>query len=81
MDTVNVQQVIVCTKGLGSGKEKNSPIRVLTEVFDFDGNLIAENDVYNANPETILDFLRYHYKNIPDKEHKENIFQYFIEVG
>jgi len=45
MNTVFVSEVIICTKSRrGTGKDKTSPIRVITEVFDTSGEKIAEYD-------------------------------------
>lgn len=44
MDTVKVINVIFCDKlRRGKGVESD-PVRCVTEIFDFGGNLIAEND-------------------------------------
>lgn len=75
-----VKQVIFSdTARRGRGLEY-SPIRNITEVFDFDGNLIADTDVMgDITPETILDFLKWHYKDIPESEHRDKIHKFFIE--
>lgn len=45
MDECKVIQVIFCSKKrLGEGKSDVDPIRIVTEIFDFDGKLIADND-------------------------------------
>jgi hypothetical protein len=81
MDKVKVKQVILCTKGRrGSGKNAVSPVRIITEVFDFDGNLIADNDPCgDYSPEIILGFLKWKYKAISDDVHTENVRSYFLE--
>ena len=44
MDEIKVMQVIYSTKQRrGEGVELD-PIRCITEIYDFNGNLIAEND-------------------------------------
>ena len=49
MDTVICKEVVITTlKRRGSGIE-HSPIRVITEVYEKDGTLIAEHD---PSPET-----------------------------
>jgi hypothetical protein len=79
-DKVFAQQVIICTKQRRGKGSLHSPIRVITEVFDMEGNLIADNDpIGNLTPETILDFLRYHYNVIPEADHVEKLRAYFIE--
>lgn len=46
MDIVKVEQVIICTNKR-QGKGINSdPIRIITQVFSFDGELIAEHDPF-----------------------------------
>lgn len=44
MDTVKVQQVIICTMNRRGEGTKDDPIRVLTEVYSLAGEKIAEND-------------------------------------
>jgi hypothetical protein len=45
MDRVKVEQVILCSKERrGDGKSYKSPIRIVHQVFSFEGDLIAEND-------------------------------------
>lgn len=45
MDTVKVEEVIICTKKR-RGNGKDDPIRVILEVFTKAGKRIAENDPY-----------------------------------
>lgn len=79
MDTVQVKQVIVCTKQSRGNGSIHSPIRKVTEVCDFDGQLIAEEDPFGGHTtETMLDFLKCHYKDIGDEVHKQNLAKYFI---
>lgn len=44
MDEVKVIEVIYCTKKRAGEGVKLDPIRIVTEIFDLDGSLIAEND-------------------------------------
>lgn len=82
MDKVKVKQVIICSKKRRGRGKIPSPIRVITEVLDFDGNLIAEDDPSGGyTPETILDFLKWKYKSVPEDEHIENIRDYFLSAG
>lgn len=79
MDTVKVSQCIVCTKSRrGKGDNKMSPIRVLTEVFDFDGTLIAENDPCSIPIESLVDFINYRFKGEQKNEVLEWVYQYFL---
>jgi hypothetical protein len=58
MDTVICKEVVITTlKRRGSGIE-HSPIRVITEVYEKDGTLIAEHD---PSPETFaqIDLLHF----------------------
>lgn len=58
MDTVICKEVVITTlKRRGSGIE-HSPIRVITEVYEKDGTLIAEHD---PSPETFtqMDLLHF----------------------
>lgn len=58
MDTVICKEVVITTlKRRGSGTEHN-PIRVITEVYEKDGTLIAEHD---PSPETFaqMDLLHF----------------------
>jgi hypothetical protein len=80
MDTVAVRQLIVCTKSKRGNGSVHSPIRIITEVCDFDGNLIAEDDPMGGiSPESILEFLKYKYAQIPIDKHIQDIYAYFIE--
>jgi len=80
MDRVEVKEVIVCTKARrGNGNAKHSPIRVITEIFNLNGGLIAEHDPAGGiAPESILDFLKYHYPDVEPCEHIARIYDYFI---
>lgn len=60
IDTVKVEQLIICTKER-RGDGKNIPVRIITEVFDFDGNLIAEKDSFSFSIESIIDFIQYRF--------------------
>lgn len=44
MDEVKVIEVIYCTKKRNGKGVELDPIRCVTEIFDFEGKLIAEND-------------------------------------
>lgn len=45
MDKVECKELIICSKKrLGKGNVKHSPIRVVTEVFTKDGQLVASSD-------------------------------------
>ncbi len=44
MDEVKIMQVIYCTKKRRGKGVEFDPIRIVTEIFDVKGNLIAEND-------------------------------------
>lgn len=81
MDEVRVKKVIVCTKKRrGDGKRSISPVRIVEEVLGLKGNLIAEDDPCGGiTPETILDFLNWHYPDITKETHMEKIYAYFIE--
>lgn len=81
MDEVFVKQVIICTKDRRGKGTEVSPIRAITEVFYMDGVLIADSDpLGNITPESLLDFLKWQYKDIPEDEHKDKIRQYYIET-
>lgn len=61
IDTVQAQEVIICTKARRGKGVTLDPIRVITEVFTKDGQLIAEHD---PSPNTftadeVLRFARY----------------------
>lgn len=49
-DTVCVMEVIVCTKKR-RGNGKDDPIRIITEVFTKEGELIAEHDPFLQHPD------------------------------
>lgn len=80
MNKVYAKQVIICTKGRRGVGVEHSPIRVITEIFDMNGELLADNDpLGNITPESILDFLRWHYNDISEIEHKKRLHAYYIE--
>jgi len=79
MDEIYVKQFIFCTKSRRGKGVKESPTRVIVEIYDLDGTLIAENDPLSTNPEDILGFMRYHFKDIPKDKVLNAIHEYFIE--
>lgn len=79
MDTVKVQQVIVCTKAR-RGDGKTTPIRCITEVFDFDGNKISEADPNSHTLEEIYNFALIHFpKGSTSDEIRQKVANYFID--
>ena len=44
MNEAKVMQVIYCNKATRGHGTESDPIRVITEILDFDGNLIMERD-------------------------------------
>jgi len=58
MDTVICKELIVSTIARRGTGERHSPIRVITQVFEKDGTLIAEND---PSPETFALFDLIHF--------------------
>lgn len=75
---VKVQQVIICDKGT-RGDGKSLPVRSVTEVFDFDGNLIAESDPHTYSIEHIRNFaLMYLPKGQSVEEIEQQVRDYFI---
>ncbi len=81
MDQAYVKKVIICTKARRGNGTKRSPTRIITEIIDFKGNLIAESDHYSTNVETIKSFMRHHFKDIPEEEIDDAIYSYFIETN
>lgn len=78
-DKVFVDKLIVCTKTCrGIGNDKSSPIRSITEIFNLDGELIAENDPHSYSIETIIDFMKWHFRDIPEKEIRQKVYEYFV---
>ena len=59
MDTVICKEVIVSTLARRGAGTPGSPIRVITQVFEKDGTLIAENDSMTLSEEDINDFWAY----------------------
>lgn len=80
MDRVYMQNLIVCSKmRRGAGNSAHSPIRVVTEIFNAKGDAIAENDPCgNITTESLLDFLKYRYSDIPEDKHIQNIASYYV---
>ena len=78
MKGIEVKQVVVTElRRMGTGIAP-SPIRIIKEVYDFDGNLIAGNDPCEFSVESILEFLVCHYKDVAEDEHKRNVASYFL---
>ena len=48
MDEVKLMQVIYCTKKRSGNGIENDPIRRVTEIFDTDGNLLADKDPFKV---------------------------------
>lgn len=78
-DKVCLRTLILCTMTRRGKGVKQSPIRIITEVFDTEGNLLAENDPFAITVENMLEFLCYKYSSIPPEKHEENIVSYFLE--
>jgi len=72
MDKAHVQQVIICSKARRGKGTIGSPIRVITEVLDFDGNIIAEHDPNSFRIEHVRQFI-YSNFNIEEKELDEKL--------
>lgn len=49
-DSAKVIEVIVTTAMRGSGTDED-PCRIITQYWDFDGKLLAENDSYTKEKE------------------------------
>jgi len=79
MDQAYVKKVIVCTKTRRGAGTKRSPTRIIREIIDFKGNLIAEYDPYETNIENVRDFMIFHFKDMPEKEIDDAIHSYFID--
>lgn len=62
MDQVKVQQFIFCSKRR-EGDGKLTPIRIITEIYDFDGKLIASNDPCSYSIEVVHNYIN-EYLNI-----------------
>lgn len=77
---VKAEVVIICKNARRGRGVNESPIRTVTQVYDKEGSLIAEEDPKGSySIETIWDFLRYKYQNIDEQTHRENVVEYFIE--
>ena len=80
MESVKVKRVIVCKKAQRGKGTESSPYRIVTEVFDFNGKLIAAKDpIGGITPELLLEFLRHCYKDISEAEHKKRIHDHFLK--
>jgi hypothetical protein len=81
--TVLLKNLIVCSvQRRGSGKDLHSPVRILDQVYTPEGDLVAEHDPCgDITPESLLDFLKWHYESIDTNTHIDNIYKYFIEKG
>ena len=54
------------------------PVRIVEEVFTFDGKLVAELDPFGSiTIEQVYEFLKWHYKDTDNKKHLENIDSFF----
>lgn len=76
IDVVKVDQLIICTKER-RGNGKDIPVRIITEVFNFSGDLIAENDPFSFSIESIMDFIQYRFPE-KEKEVKKWVEDYFL---
>jgi hypothetical protein len=50
--------VIICTKATKGNGNQESPIRTIKEIYDFDGNKIADVDPHSFSIEEIREVLR-----------------------
>lgn len=81
MDQVYMEKLIVCTKARrGSGKTNVSPIRVVREIFNEKGELIAESDNLSFTIESLVDFIKYRFKGKQHEEIIEWAYEYFVRA-
>lgn len=70
MSEVSVKKVIISHQSR-RGDGNKTPIRVITQVFDFKGNLIAEKDPFTDARYTMADMMAYA-KYLIDKDLNNN---------
>ena len=76
---IKLQQFIITDEETrGRGQSPHSPIRRITRILKEDGTEVAKNDHCSATVEHIYDFMRWHFKEIPDDEVKQAIYDYFL---
>lgn len=81
MDEVYMEKLIVCTKSRrGSGKTNVSPIRVVREIFNEKGELLAESDDMSFTIETLVDFIKYRFNGNQHDEIIEWAYEYFVKA-
>jgi hypothetical protein len=76
---IKLQQFIITDEETrGMGKSPHSPIRRITRILKEDGTEVAEYDPCSSNVENIYDFMRWHFKEIPEEKVKQAIYDYFL---
>ena len=78
MDEVFLKKLIVCTKARRGKGTTESPIRVITEIFDTNGILIAEKDPFELTIESVIDFINYRFKGTEHERVKKWAIEYFV---
>ena len=79
MKDVYMEDLIVCTKTRrGNGKDSLSPIRIVKEVIERNGDFVAEHDNLSYPIECIRDFIIYRFKGEQQKQVMEWAFSYFV---
>jgi hypothetical protein len=76
---VSVQEFVLVNKLLRGKGTKVFPYRSVTEIFSKEGELIAENDVHSTTIEVVYEFIRWHFKEIPEEKITDAIYKYFVE--
>ena len=78
-DVVKVEQVIISTqKRIGTGDNPLSPVRIVTQILDFEGNIIAQSDPCSYSIETIAEFIRFRTAEEDIQTAMEWVQKYFL---
>ena len=81
MDEVKLIEVIYCTKKRRGEGVKNDPIRIVTEVFQKDGTLIAEYDPHKIyTTKNMIDFAITYSKSGIEEKDVYNLLERFTKT-
>lgn len=68
--SVKLIQAIYCTKEKRGTGTESDPVRSIVEIFDVDGNLLAEDDSMSFRVTDAINFAKYYYESKCLKDNK-----------
>ena len=75
---IKIKQFIITDEEIRGTGESHSPHRRITRILTEDGIEVAEYDLLSSNVEIIYEFMKWHFKEIPEEKVKQAICDYFL---